>query len=409
MTSSIIIVDPFSTGAFYAPALKEKGYNCYGVISNPLLGDYYLSSYDDSLFENKKLLSAKEIKELLDITDVKAVIAGTESGVSVAEELGVYYQTNSNNSSSSELRRNKFLMQNALKKNGLRHILSKEITKDNLLVDDLPNNISFILKPINAASSQNVTFHLNKDSLKKGIENIDWNYRNVTGEINSKYIVQEFIEGTEYVVDLVSTGDFQNYSIASVCRYQKSTHNGSDFVYEKLEVLNPKNELLRTLLEYAFQCARALEFKYGPIHMEIMMTKDGPVLIEAAARLHGGIAPLLFKECYSKDLISMSINSYLGNLKKEDVSKIKHGVIIFIINKNKNLSIKNPKKMKNEMQLLNSFVAMRAIKLDKMPLTIDLLTCPLIVSLAGDPKTIKDDEIKIRKIFNNNMAGGKET
>lgn len=59
---TVIIVDPFSTGALIAPELEKKGFRCYAVKSSNDLPENFTDSYtgigfsDNALIPNKKLL-----------------------------------------------------------------------------------------------------------------------------------------------------------------------------------------------------------------------------------------------------------------------------------------------------------------------------------------------------------------
>ncbi|CAH2785900.1 MAG: hypothetical protein CBARDCOR_4009 [uncultured Caballeronia sp.] len=48
------------------------------------------------------------------------------------------------------------------------------------------------------------------------------------------------------------------------------------------------------MTDYAKQAAAALNVSVGPLHMEIIVSPQGPVLVEAGARLHGGVSVSLF-------------------------------------------------------------------------------------------------------------------
>lgn len=62
MSKPILIIDPFSTGALYGPALQKLGYACYGVISQPTLSSHLTLSYQGKGIAETKLHSVEEIK-----------------------------------------------------------------------------------------------------------------------------------------------------------------------------------------------------------------------------------------------------------------------------------------------------------------------------------------------------------
>lgn len=90
---------------------------------------------------------------------------------------------------------------------------------------------------------------------------------------------------------------------------------------------------MQPLLDYAKRAANALDIQVGPIHMEIIESRTGPVMIEAGSRLHGGIAPKLFLETYAPDLLTLSVQSYLNetpNVKEGKAKLVCSGKIGFL-------------------------------------------------------------------------------
>ena len=102
------------------------------------------------------------------------------------------------------------------------------------------------------------------------------------------------------------------------------------------------------LVNYAKKVANAIGIAYGPSHIEIIMTDDGPKLVEIAARISGATNMEVSNETLGYNVIDLTIDSYLDKivclnnkrLKSEmilDVATNKQGKIISIPLKN-NLS-----------------------------------------------------------------------
>lgn len=398
MSNKILIVDPFSSGTIYAENLSKLGYECIAVLSSDKISEITKKSFSSDFFLHEKLFTPDEVKGLFPKSEIKAVIIGAESGVLVGEVLADYFNVNRNSIKTSRFRRDKFEMQSEVKLNNLKYIFSKKITQNSYSLDDLPLFDSYVLKPTRGASTQDVSFYSNIDALKEAVNHINWSKINATGSANDEFIVQEFIEGQEYVVDLVSFGK-GNYIVSAISKYKKGLHNGSSFVYERLDIIDPNDAISTSLVTYAKKVSEALDFSCGPIHMEIMLTKDGPVLIEVGARLHGGIAPFIFEICYSPSLVDLSINSYLKKTPENtDLIKIKDASIIFGINENDNSNIVNLNEFKESILGLKTFSYLRIFSENSIPKTRDLLDCPFIVGLTGNKSDILFDENQIRLI-----------
>jgi biotin carboxylase len=55
----------------------------------------------------------------------------------------------------------------------------------------------------------------------------------------------------------------------------------------------------------------ALGIRFGPAHTELMLTKEGPLLIEIGARLDGSDAPIIGERAYGINQIHLTADCYL--------------------------------------------------------------------------------------------------
>ncbi|WP_273720160.1 MULTISPECIES: ATP-grasp domain-containing protein [unclassified Bartonella] len=389
MSKPILIIDPFSTGALYGPALQKLGYACYGVVSQPTLSSHLMLSYQGEGMAEVKLHSVEEIKQRFPIGAIAAVVAGAEGGIYCTEQLAAYYGCPGNNPSTTDWRRKKAAMQKRLHENGLSYIRSKILTKDDCTLDDFESHSGYVVKPNASAGSDGVLFFSNREEVEAWISGIDWKQKNIFGMPNEAYLLQERLVGEEYIVDAVVKGEA--IKICSLSRYKKGLHNGSAFVYESLDVLDAQDSLYADLISYAKKCISAVGIEYGPAHMEIMQTAHGPVMIEVGARLHGGIAPSLFVHCYEDDLLKSSINLIAGVFSQTPSRFKKKGRILFLINKTEGLIIKDMNLWQQKLHSCENVVHFMLFfkENEPLPLTIDLNTCPAIIAILGE----NDDEL----------------
>lgn len=396
---TIVIVDPFSTGRFYAPLFTDRGYRCIAVISNDdipehLLGDLQKKDFSDVFVWNETLLN------LFKNFTIVAIVAGCETGVYLTDYLTDRLGVKGNSLATTDARRHKHIMQKALEGKGLPHIPSRFITKaeqiDELI--DLLDETDYVVKPVNSAATDGVVLTHGRIGVERTLQNAAWDKKNDLGEKNLGFIVQPFISGTEYVVDIVAFNG--NYVIASVCKYKKIQRNGGSFVYDSLDVLNPAREDLQPLLDYAVRAANALDIQVGPIHMEIIWSQTGPVMIEAGARLHGGIAPKLFSETYAPDLLTLSVQSYLNempNVKDEKVELVCSGKIGFLYSDNQKPFVPIGRE---EESVLKKNPAYRGHKYFikpglLTPVTIDFATCPGLFWLCQNEPLELENNAKV--------------
>lgn len=128
---------------------------------------------------------------------------------------------------------------------------------------------------------------------------------------NEGVLVQEFLSGTEYVVDCVSRDGV--HKVTAIWEYDKRPANGQFNVYFGMSILAVRNDLEVRLKDYVFGVLDALEVANGPTHSEVKMTETGPCLVETGARCHGGEATWqpLADGCVGHNQINVSLDAYL--------------------------------------------------------------------------------------------------
>ena len=55
-----------------------------------------------------------------------------------------------------------------------------------------------------------------------------------------------------------------------------------------MNAIDPTTPEAKILISYTRRVLDAMEIRHGPSHAEIMMTADGPCLVEMNCRAHGG-------------------------------------------------------------------------------------------------------------------------
>ena len=202
--------------------------------------------------------------------------------------------------------RNKITTSKFFKENNIG--TPREINKE--ILENKDFSFPLFIKPLDGSSSIN-TFKVNNE---KELEFFQ--------EYIEKPIVQEFIEGTEYTVDILL--DFDSNPITIVPRERIATRSGEiskGKVVKDREVINAVKELLKV-------------FKgRGHITAQCMKTKDGIKFIEINPRFGGG-APMSIKAGANSaenilKLLSGEKLDYNENY-KEDILAIRFDDSIFI-------------------------------------------------------------------------------
>jgi len=84
-----------------------------------------------------------------------------------------------------------------------------------------------------------------------------------------KVVIQQFIEGEEWVVDTVSR-DGEHKALA-LWRYDKGAANGAPFVYFCDELRPVSGKMEASLIAYAFEVLDALGWRWGACHIELKL------------------------------------------------------------------------------------------------------------------------------------------
>ena len=99
-------------------------------------------------------------------------------------------------------------------------------------------------------------------------------------------LCQEFLKGKEYVVDHISWDSLHKTAMMWV--YSKHPVNGAAFVYFGCLPVDIDSPKAKAIIPYVHRVLDALGLKNGPLHGEVIMTVDGPCLVEMNCWACGG-------------------------------------------------------------------------------------------------------------------------
>jgi hypothetical protein len=122
--------------------------------------------------------------------------------------------------------------------------------------------------------------------------------------VNSQAMVQSYLDGVEYVVDTVSANG-RRY-VCAVWEYEKITTPAGRRIYDKVILRDPMPDLI----DYVDTVLDALNIRHGPAHAEVIVTESGPVLVEIAARLNGGMEPTFQDRCVGANQADLTALAY---------------------------------------------------------------------------------------------------
>ncbi|ORM53867.1 hypothetical protein HA39_18420 [Pantoea brenneri] len=287
----IAIVDGFSSGKFIAKGLYEKGCELIHISSSDELDSYYYNGFEYNIYINSIVHEDMDKTiEFISNFGAECVIAGTESGVTLADNINKRLQlTYTNSIEVISSRRNKYDMIEKIRSAGLNAVDQIKISnwqESKTWLKDRAYPI--VLKPLESAGSDGVFICKDEDEVRNAFELVS-KKKNKLNLINDEVLLQDFLEGCEYVVNFVSLDG--NFLTTEVVKYHKRKLESGNIVYDIDEIIDSDSEEFEGLVEYTGRVCAALGIANGPSHAEVMITKNGPYLVEIAARSDGILRP----------------------------------------------------------------------------------------------------------------------
>ncbi len=404
MKKTILMVDGYSSGNFLPPMFREKGFDCVHVQSTPeifpvLKPSFVPTDYVANFpFDGNVNTLVNKLKDF----SIFAVLPGTETGVPLADHLSEVLGLPTNGSEKSAARRNKYEM--------IENARRCDLPVARQMRSDSPGAISqwkedsgfdrIVVKPLESAGTDHVAVCRTPEEIAAAVSAIVGK-TNMLGLMNDAVLAQEFLAGTEYFVNSVSRDG--HHHITDIWKHRKRPLNGKDFVYDRAE-LCPLNGAVETPVhQYALKTLDAFGIQYGPTHTEIMVTTDGPRLIELGTRIQGMSLPTLNQACIGYGPLDLTVDSYVDSSSFATKASApyalkKHALRVNLIShrsgKLKGFPGDEP------IRALPSFFYLRWIKAPGMQIgpTVDYFTVPGFVALAHeDPAQLESDYAQVRE------------
>jgi biotin carboxylase len=397
-----VIVDAYSSGNFLPPAFARLGVRVVHVQSTPELMPSMLGPNLDDYLDNIICADERDIDAVAEAVRRHApiaVLAGQEPGVPLADALSERLGLATNGSALSVARRDKFRMIEAVRAAGLR-------CADQFLAADpeelaawaeARNGYPVVVKPLSSASTDNVFICRSADEVRAAARRV-LSSCDIYDVANTQALVQSYLPGTEYIVDTVGV-DGRHY-VCGVWEYEKTVLESGKNIYDKDVLRDPSEWPAPELIAYVEQVLDALGIRHGPAHVEVIMTPDGPALVELGARLNGNMHPGFHDVCLGAnqaDLIALAyarpaefLERYAGRVGTPRQAAIVHntqtqleGEVVGV-----------------EQAVVDKISALPTVYLVSVKLapgkrlrpTIDLLSSPLRIFMTGaDPAELQAD------------------
>ncbi|MGW0752714.1 ATP-grasp domain-containing protein [Streptomyces sp. NPDC002587] len=390
-----VIVDGYSVGKYLPAAFQRLGADVVHLQSTtrflasvppPDLGPYLANVVhraDDPEHTAKELAAY----------DPCCVLPGQETGVPPADRMADRLGLPGNHWATSALRRDKYQMIEALRAAGIR-------CADQLKSADAEETAAWagatgypvVVKPLSSASTDGVFICRGPAEVRTAVTSILGSH-DIFERHNTEVLAQSHLDGTEYIVDVIR-GPGGGRHVCGVWRYEK-TDIGPRRVYDKDILLDPDSAPVAELVAYLDTVLDALGIRFGAAHAEIMMTPDGPALVEVGARLNGLMDPGFHDTCLDgnqADLLALAC------VRPDEYARRFHGKTMY--RKHREGMVMHVQTTRSgvveavDQEALARISALATVHLavprlapgDRMRPTTDLLSSPLRVFMTGDTR-----------------------
>jgi biotin carboxylase len=307
----VAIVDPHSTGAYLAEAFARQGIQAVAILgmapppgrAEHLRPEQYTAVISDGV-------DTMDTTRRLEQLDVRHVLAGSESGVLLADRIAHRLGVPGNDPSTSTARRDKFAMALALARADLPHARTIQAIDDGgarKAAYEL-GTWPLVVKPAASAGSDHVVIADDVPAVSAAAGEI-LSSPDFFGQPNQALIVQQYLTGTQFAVNSVSQRGV--HRIVEVWLDRRTDLGDGRLIYDRMDLLAPHDDRVPVLADYVRSCLDALGIVHGPAHSEVMLTTNGPVLIETGARLQGGDSVPLMRAATGTSQTDAAVQSAL--------------------------------------------------------------------------------------------------
>lgn len=244
-------------------------------------------------------LNLKSISNYLqNVPNIKAVISTSENFIYNASYIAKQLSLPGAKPTSIENCRNKFLLGTILAKANLPSITTKIISECEEILPALKNlTFPIVVKPNCGTGSVGVKLCTSTDEVIN-------HYK----KLNDTILLQEYILGEEYSAEILA---FENrYHLLGITKkYLSQAPYFVEIAHEFPASIDYelKNEIFTTMIK----ALQAVDFTFGPVHIEFRLAKQKIYIIEINPRLAGGMIPTLIEQSQQIMLIDNLLNLYL--------------------------------------------------------------------------------------------------
>ncbi|MFD3525651.1 ATP-grasp domain-containing protein [Streptomyces sp. NPDC058653] len=386
----IAVVDGFSAGRLLVQELNRLQAECVHLRTKPDFRDSYTRGFDPAAYIHDlgHTSDLDKAAAALGELGVDKVVAGAESGVVFADTLAHHMGLPHNRIETVRARRDKSEMARCVRDAGLAAPVGARVTSADEAVARFESGGGrpAVVKPLASAATDGVHICRTAGQVRRFTEEV-LGRNDCFGDPNHAVLVQEYLEGQEFIVNTVTVDGL--HKVVDVWRCVKIGGPGGEPVYDYHEPVPRGDTEGETVVAFAKKANTALGIANGAAHTEVMLTAAGPVLIETGARLMGSTQPWLHVEYSGTShvhLLALALTDpgAFAAFPDEDVRWSREIRQVYLINKRRGRC--GGDRWRSALTSLETCVAVDAaiVPGGVVPRTVDLATVPGYVYLAAE-------------------------
>jgi biotin carboxylase len=211
--------------------------------------------------------------------------------------------------------RDKARCRDILRANGIPSVRYRMVrTLDEALAATAETGYPAVIKPTTGVGKVLTTIAYHEDDVRAHFANAAQNYEalraGVKEEVTLEFVVEEFIRGSLYSVELGVTAHGE-YIPFAILKRKLGKHNP---VLEAGSTVPPglSDAQYDLVSDYCARVVKALGLDLGIFHVEFIYAADGPRLVEVNPRIGGAVIPELIRNATGGDMFDVLLRVYLG-------------------------------------------------------------------------------------------------
>jgi len=231
--------------------------------------------------------SATKIVQIAEERPFDAIVNVDDATTVVAAQAATRLGLVSNSVDAARITRDKYLARRALQRAGLLHPRFRRITVDaDPKVEARRAPFPCVLKPVAQSASRGVIRANDPTEFQAAFQRIAAMLA-ADGKGQRKIVVEAFIPGPEVALE----GLLDRGTLRVLALFDKPDPLDGPFFEETIYVTPSRHSeaVQSQIVETVERAAAAFGLRHGPIHAELRLSPDGPVILEVAARSIGGL------------------------------------------------------------------------------------------------------------------------